>query len=265
LVVVDTSVCNGRHRAACATLRPPTIHTGSHPEGTLLDGQTQTLYTADEVDNTVSVIDAARCNATTTRGCRQQPPALPLPGHGAPATDPAVATLYVPTGTNTVAMINTRACNAHHLAGCAHPPSTVTVGANPTGVAVDSKTRTVYVANFGSGKTGSVSVLDARTCNATRTSGCTRLPTLQVPGGHPDGIAVNAATGTLYVATVTANGLNLISVFNGATCNAATTTGCGQAPAVLQVGASSGGNSALSVAIDQAHGVGDQRRHLQRH
>ena len=73
-----------------------------------------------------------------------------------------------------------------------------------------------------------------------------------MPGGKPDGIAVNAATGTIYVATITSSGPNLISVFNAATCNAARTTGCGQAPAVLKVGHSAGGNSALSLAVDQA-------------
>jgi DNA-binding beta-propeller fold protein YncE len=252
LIAVNTSICNGRHLAACATLHPPAIHTGSHPEGTLLDSQTQTLYTADEVDNTISVIDAARCTATITRGCRQPPPAITLPGPGNPTADPAVATLYVPTGTDAVTMINTRACNAHRHHGCTMTPATVTVGTGPAGAAVNAQTHTVYIANRGAGKTGSVSVLDDQTCNATRTTGCTHLATLHVPGGHPDAIAVNATTGTLYVATITTHGPNLISVFNAATCDAATTTGCGQAPAVLNVGASSGGNSALSVATDPA-------------
>jgi DNA-binding beta-propeller fold protein YncE len=149
-------------------------------------------------------------------------------------------------------MINTRTCNTHHLAGCAHTPAQATVGTFPAAIAADLPAHTVYVANFGSGKTGTVSVLNARTCNATRTTGCTRQPALQVPGGHPDGLAVNAATGTLYVATITAHGPNLISVFNAATCNAITTAGCGQAPAALQAGRSAGGNSALSLAVNQA-------------
>ena len=149
-------------------------------------------------------------------------------------------------------MINTRACNTHHLAGCTRTPAQATVGTFPAAIAADLPAHTVYVANFGSGKTGTVSVLDARTCNATRATGCAHLPALQVPGGHPDGLAVNAATGTLYVATITAHGPNLISVFNAATCNAGTTAGCGQAPAVLKAGPGGGGFSALSVAVDQA-------------
>jgi DNA-binding beta-propeller fold protein YncE len=252
VIVVDTNVCNGSHPAACATLRPPTIHTGADPEGIVLDGQTQTLYTADEVDNTVSVIDAARRNAADTSGCRHPAAAVAIPQPGASAADPAVHTTYVTTGTAAVSMINTSTCNAHHLAGCGQTPAQATVGTFPADITADPGTHTVYVANFGSGNTGTVSVLDADTCNATHTTGCANLPTLRVPGGHPDALAVNPATGTLYVATITAHGPNLISVYNGATCDAATTTGCGQAPAVLQAGHSAGGNSALSLAVNPA-------------
>jgi DNA-binding beta-propeller fold protein YncE len=252
LIVIDTRACNGTHPAACGTLRPPTIHTGADPEGIVLDSQTQTLYTADEVGNTVSVIDATRCNAANTTGCRHPAPAVALPEPGASAADPAVHTAYVTTGANAVAMINTQACSTHHLAGCARAPAQATVGTNPAAVAADSGTHTVYVANFGSGTTGTVSVLDASTCNAIHTTGCAHRSTLQVPGGHPDALAVNAKTGTLYVATITAHGPNLISVFNAATCNAVTTTGCGQAPAALQAGHSAGGNSALSLAVNPA-------------
>src|SRR5262245_60373854 len=103
LIAVDTNVCNGSHLAACAALRPPTIHTGADPEGIVLDTRTQTLYTADEVDNAVSVIGAARCNAAATRGCRHPAPAVAIPGPGASAADPAVHTTYVTTGASGVA------------------------------------------------------------------------------------------------------------------------------------------------------------------
>jgi DNA-binding beta-propeller fold protein YncE len=149
-------------------------------------------------------------------------------------------------------MIDTSTCNTRHPAGCAHTPAQATAGTFPAAIAADPGRHTVYVANFGKGNTGTVSVLDARTCNATHTTGCAHLPTLQVPGGHPDALAVNTTTGTLYVATITAHGPNLISVFNAATCNATTTTGCGQAPAALKTGHSAGGNSSLSLAVNQA-------------
>ena len=73
LAVVDTNVCNGSDLAGCATLHPPFARTGAGPEAVDLDPQTQTLYTANEIDNDVSVINAATCNAQVTSGCRQLP------------------------------------------------------------------------------------------------------------------------------------------------------------------------------------------------
>jgi DNA-binding beta-propeller fold protein YncE len=93
-------------------------------------------------------------------------------------------------------------------------------------------------------------VLDARTCNATRTAGCSRLSTLQVPGGSPDGIVADPRTDTIYVTTIPRSGPDLISVFNGATCNASDTAGCGQKPALLRVGHSAKGISDLSAAVN---------------
>jgi len=165
---------------------------------------------------------------------------------------PAVHTAYVASGAHAVSLIDTRGCNARHLAGCARTPAAATVGTFPAGIRIDGRTHTVYVANFGSGKTGTVSVLDARTCNAGSSAGCAKRATLKVPGGNPEGIAINAATGTLYVPTLTTHGSDLISVFNAATCNAATRAGCGQAPAVLKAGPDGGGFSALSIAVSQA-------------
>ena len=254
LIVVDTNACNGSHPAGCAALRPPAIHTGADPESVILDSQTQTLYTANEVDNDVSVIDASACNAQTTSGCRHPAPHVAISGPGALAADPAAHTTYVTSGSNTVSMIDTSHCNASHPSGCATAPAAVTVGDNPDAVAVDGPAHTVYVANAGTGSSGTVSVINAATCNATDSAGCGTLATLHVPGGNPDGIAVDTATGTLYVATLTSSGPNLISVFNAATCNATNTTGCGQAPAVLSIGDSGGApfGSALTLATDQA-------------
>ena len=242
LSAVSTDACNGRRLARCAQLRPPTIHTGEDPESVALNPGTQTLYTANQVTNDVSVIDASRCNAAITSGCRQPPPAITLPGPGALTADPAVSTLYIATGTNTVSMINSRTCNAYRRDGCTPTPPAVTVGAFPAGIAVNQQTHTIYVANSGSGKTGSVSVLDDQTCNATTTTGCKNARTLQVPDGNAQAIAVNPATDTIYVTTIPPSGPSgpsapsTVSVFNGATCNAADTTGCGQAPHSVKVG-----------------------------
>ena len=123
MAVVDTNVCNASDLTACATLHPPDASTGAQPESVVLDQQTQTLYAANEIDNDVSVIDAARCNAEVTSGCRQAPTSVPVPGGiftvKGLAADPAVNTLYAITQGNAVAMVNTATCNRNELAGCA--------------------------------------------------------------------------------------------------------------------------------------------------
>jgi DNA-binding beta-propeller fold protein YncE len=247
LVVIDTRPCNGSNPAGCATLNPPVVDTGADPEGVVLDTSTQTLYTANEVDDDISVFDATSCNAENTRGCRHPAPAVSVPAPGALATDDAVHTAYVTAGTDSVAMINTQGCNAYRLAGCAQTPPQFTAGQYGTDVAVDRRTHTVYIANAGAGSTGSVSVIDDRTCSAGDQAGCTQLKTMPVPGGNPVGIAVDPATGTVYVATNTASGPNLISVFNGSTCNASNAIGCSQTPAVLPVGDSGGFGMDLAI------------------
>lgn len=254
LFAVDTNVCNAGNLAACATLHPPAISTGDDPLGVDVDEATQTLYTGNYADNTVSVIDASRCNATVTSGCRHEPPTVPISQVGGLAADPGVSTLYATTASG-VSMVNTRTCNAAASAGCASTPEQFTAGTSPTAVAIDPNTHTVYIANFGTPtQAGTVSVVDADACNATDSVGCTKISTLQVPGGNPDNIEVDAATDTVYVATTTAAGANLLSVFNGATCNATTTTGCAQTPGTLPVGDSGGapGASILNIAVNEA-------------
>jgi len=270
LIVVNTNVCNGSRLAACATLHPSIAPTGAQPESVALDPLTQTIYTANQTDNDVSVIDASRCDAQVTSGCRQDAPAVPIEAGGLTAvrhngltavglaTDPGVNTLYaVTTTSNAVSMINTNTCDSKALAGCGRTPPQVTSGAHPNAVAVDALTDSVYIANFGSNtKTGpgTVTVIDDATCNSTDSSGCAHRSTLHVPGGNAYDVAVDSTTDTLYVATLTSNGPNLVSVFNGATCNATNSSGCGQKPVTLSLGYSGGkfNDSALTLAINQA-------------
>ncbi len=259
VAAVDTNVCNGANLAACATLHPPLARTGASPEGVVLDPQTETLYVANEIDNNVSVINASSCNAGVTSGCRQDPTSVPVgwskfTADGL-AADPAVGTVYDITG-GAVAMVDTLTCNSHAPAGCAAKPAQFTAGSVPSGVALDPWTHTVYVANFGSVSSAgpsSVSVVNADTCNATDQAGCAGSETLTVSGGNADSLAVDVATGTLYVGTETASGPDLVSVFNASTCNAIDTAGCNQAPGAIRFGDSGGSfdNSEPVIAINQ--------------
>ena len=132
--------------------------------------------------------------------------------------------------------------------GCSQTPPTVTVGASPFCVTVDQATHTVYVANL----SGSVSVFDDRTCNATVQTGCGAVSTLQIPAGTPDDVEVNPATDTVYVAAPANSGPNLIWVFDGATCNASDRLGCGQTPASIKFAGLANGGSSAFLAVDAA-------------
>jgi DNA-binding beta-propeller fold protein YncE len=250
LVAIDTNVCNGAHLAGCATLDPPTIHTGAMPGGVVLDARTQTLYVADELGDDVSVIDAARCDAQTTFGCRPRPPAVALTAPGGVAVDGIEHTAYVTTAADGVALIDTHRCSARHTQGCDAAPALVPAGDTPVAIADSRPTHTIYVADYGTGATGAISVLDTRACAAADPAGCTTLHTLNVPGGHPDDLALDPLTGTLYVATVSASGSDLVTAFNAGTCNATDARGCGQTPVTLAVGDSGEGSSALTIAAN---------------
>ena len=74
--------------SGCATLAPPQeIHTRTNPQAIALDARTHTLYTADQVDNTISVIDASSCNASVTVGCRTRPSSAAVRAAGGIAVD----------------------------------------------------------------------------------------------------------------------------------------------------------------------------------
>ena len=76
--------------------------------------------------------------------------------------------------TNTVSLIDARRCNASTFAACHRHASALTSGIDPVGIAIDGTTHTVYVANA----SGTVAVLDSRSCTAARPTGasCTRRP-----------------------------------------------------------------------------------------
>jgi DNA-binding beta-propeller fold protein YncE len=46
------------------------VQTGEYPLGVAVDPLTHSLYAPNDGDNDVSVIDAAKCDATDTTGCR---------------------------------------------------------------------------------------------------------------------------------------------------------------------------------------------------
>ena len=74
--VIDGATCNGTTTAGCRQkLASVTVGAGSadYNVAFALDQVTHTLYVANWKDNTLSVIDTATCNATTTSRLRPDP------------------------------------------------------------------------------------------------------------------------------------------------------------------------------------------------
>ena len=232
---IDTTTCSATDSSGCSR-RPPTSQVGQGPQAITLDPGTGTLYVANFVDNTVSVVGASGCDASGSRGCRDVPPnAIVGTSPTALAVDLANNTVYVADqDSDTVSLVNAATCNIAKLAGCGAPVATVHVGKAPAGVAIDQATGTVYVVNSGA---GTVSVIDGVTCNAEQTSGCARTPPTVKVGISPLGIDVDQATDTVYVTNLGANEKgDTVSVVNGATCNSYDYAGCRQLPSTVTVG-----------------------------
>jgi DNA-binding beta-propeller fold protein YncE len=252
---INADACNGSHLAACARMRPPTVHTGTNPESVAVNPLTQTVYVGNAYDHDVAVIAATQCDASATTGCRHPAPTVSAgSGPDAVAVDQSVGTAYVADGTTpadrTISLINVRTCKASDSAGCPHHPATVRVAPGPDGVAIDDATHTAYAASFGTSSTGAVAVISTTGCNATVRVSCDRTHSETVRNGNPQAIAVNTATNTIYVAVLPASGPSLIDVYGGASCRAGHVQGCGHPPAVITVGKP--GYAVAGLAVDQA-------------
>ena len=148
---------------------------------------------------TISLVSTARCNRLTRSGCKV---AASVPGHACfqfVAVDPSSDTVYALFGGttgrgHTVKVFNGARCNARDTSDC-HAVATVQVGRFPIGAALlDRATHTLYVSNNYS---GTVSMINTATCNASRLSGCSgqHPPTVAV-GTGPAWAAVNQTTRT---------------------------------------------------------------------
>jgi YVTN family beta-propeller protein len=240
--VIDGATCDATTTSGC-NQAPAAITVGAAPLGIILDESTQTAYTANFGSASVSVIDIASCNATTTSGCGQKATTVPVGSHPWALTlDQALDTLFVANNQDdTLSAINTSTCNAMVQSSCEKTSPTLQLGAGPQALATDPSTGTVYSANFSA---GTISVVSSASCNATMTKGCrAETPTSPV-GSAPNGVAVDTATHTVYVAN---QGDNTVSVLDTSRCSASEATGCAQPTATVHVG-----DSPTGIAVDQA-------------
>ena len=247
LSALSTAACNARHHTRCAPAAP-TLATGAQPAFVLADAATDTVYVANVVDNTVSVLSGAACNATDQRGCRRLAPSVPQDEYLMSA-DPATNTIYAGNFSQPqIDVINGATCQARQLAGCA-PVAEIPMASSQANVgSIDHATHTLYASNPLS---DTVAVINTATCNAENTTSCAaRPPTVKI-GRFPNAPAVNTATQTMYVSYGSTG--NRVAVVNAATCNATDTSGCGQTPAVVKAGQGTF-VLAVSAATDTVYG-----------
>jgi DNA-binding beta-propeller fold protein YncE len=274
--VISASSCNATVTSGCSQYpsgAPVGAPVSFTTDGLAADPAVGTVY--DTTGDAVAMVNTQTCNSHTQAGC-SAPPAQFTAGSypDGIAVDPLTHTVYVANfgsfssfGPSSVSVVDADTCNATDQAGCTALETLTVPGGNADDLVVDVATSTLYVGTATAAGPDLVSVFNAATCNATDTAGCHQVPnaiSFGSSGGSFDGsepvVAVNQVTNTIY-ATDTYDFSNWVSpglyVMNGATCDAAHTTGCNQAAVLMPLGLSSTtptgpGTSPWGVAVDEA-------------
>ncbi|MGC1184874.1 MAG: putative Ig domain-containing protein [Candidatus Dormiibacterota bacterium] len=164
---------------------------------------------------------------TDTNGCMLDSASASVQAGSAAVIDPATNTVYE-VGGNGVEVLSAACFGSDAADLCAGTYA----DQNPTltSLALDVDTHTLYAAG-----TDAIDVINTATCNGSDVAGCAEsclnTCTPQQSGvvgqlateGRMAGMAVDQATDTLYAANSV---LGLVSVYDGANCNASQTSGC---------------------------------------
>jgi DNA-binding beta-propeller fold protein YncE len=248
LSAINASTCNGTVTSGCRNRAPgeqasPDQDPGYNPfpNAFALVPETGSAYVVNVGGAAVmSVVSISRCDAAATAGCRAEAPAVPA--HEAVlSADPDTGTIYASnTSLPRIDVLDSGTCHAGDLGGCV-PVAEIPVAHPRADVgAIDDATHTLYASDPAAGV---VEVINTAACNAGDTTSCADKPATIKVGAAPGPPALNQATGTLYVPYGSTG--NKVAVINAASCNAARTSGCGQSPAVVAVGA---GTAAVAVS-----------------
>jgi DNA-binding beta-propeller fold protein YncE len=206
VAVIDGAICNAEVGSGCRQ-RPPEVTVGPTPSSVAIDPANHTAYVTNAGGNDVSMISTLRCGAANLAGCGALRPPTVAVGVGPAdvAVDELTHTVYVtnddemgPNDGTTMSVFDASTCNATTQRGCSHQ-GLVKVGTGPLAVAVDASTNTIYVANHTANlpggapsRTGTVSVINGRRCDAADLSGCRALTPGTVPvGWGPDFVALD--------------------------------------------------------------------------
>ena len=246
--VIDGRRCSAINASHCTPIATMT-NVGPAPFWLTFDPATRTLYVTNGLtvdygeNNTISVLNAATCNAQNTSGCGQMPAAVVTTngflgknadtGGLVPLTlDSATHTLYIPdVDEGPVTFIDASTCNATNTSGCGQAP--VITGANGDGLLVSPSNHTLYVDNIGD---QTVSILDYSTCSAVNQSNC--APVTITPWSLPPFLlGVDETTQTIYQPLGSPpETLGSVAILDATTCNAANVSGCGNVLREIPVG-----------------------------
>lgn len=219
--VIDGAHCNSSDSSGCSQT-PVTTAVGVFPQEVAIDEATNTIYVANQTDNTVSIIDGTHCQGSDTSGCNQSWPTIPVgAAPQALAFNPTSNTLYVAnTDDNTVSVISGNI-----------PIATVSVGSGPRSIGFVLDKNTIFVGNRSD---LTVSVIDGSTCDAANTTGCSRIPPAILVGQYPKAagngnyfngrrIVVDQRNDAVFIPTI---GDSDVAMLDGSVCTAAHPTNC---------------------------------------
>ena len=231
----DSATCNATDTSGCGQT-PTTFSVPDSPTQAGVDEANGTVYVPifpydPNHAGAVALVNAATCNGTVSSGC---PTTSYAPVGSTPdvaTVDPATQTVYVSNeGTSSISVLDGATCNAHTPNLCPAQPPALAAGFDPGDIQLDPQTHTIYES---SQALNDVWVLNAATCNAIKTAGCTRFaPTTRADDG-PSGVVADPATHTVYANDREAN---RISVIDTSICNAHNVSGCGTTWPEITVG-----------------------------
>lgn len=103
--MTNGAICNATITTGCGQT-PPTVTVGFGPASIAFNPVNRTVVVTNIEDTSVSVIDAATCNAAITSSCSLTQPKFPVGrAPAAVAVNPATGTAYVSNGDGTVSVI----------------------------------------------------------------------------------------------------------------------------------------------------------------
>jgi len=217
----------------------PLIPTGSWPIHIMVDQATNTAYIANQLDNTISVVDGRNCSARRTSQCTPIATISPGPNPADLILDAAHRTLFATLAggnSDSIAVIDISSCNATNTSGCTQTPKQVVFPGStlwqggaasvpfgfPSILDLDETTHTLYVPDANEGP---IYILDTSTCNGS-------TPTCSSPiltAAHGDGVVVERAHHSVFIVQ-TLNFSQQVQILDSSTCNSTNQSGCGAPP-----------------------------------